>query len=315
MEKERVALLYPHTYLRQDLAGLAFCFFDQLILLQPSEKRPVHLSTFLEDGLLQLVTPPPFGEKLDWFERLVKSYEEWGQMMRWPENLSMFKAWPEAVEESVSEIKALLLGKEPGAKEDPVLKARVILQLAHDLDKRLEELDQEYESLRKRASKLAEFVLGIDPGPKSFPKWVTEGQEPHWELMALKERLRAWSVLVPLLPSLPSWVLTDQWPVVEEILDLVGKDLSPQASLALEALSLEDLPESVKKRQRPFDSPEGLQKIEAFLSGKMRESTTGPRLELWRLPYETRSLLEAVSQPQNRDLQKGETLIFYLARF
>ncbi len=306
---ERIALLYPHTYLRQDLACLALAFFDGLVLLQPSEKEPqAPWARLVEKGLVKLVSPPPFGDKLPWFERLVRSYEEWGQMMRWPENVSMFKAWPEAVEESVAEIKAALVGRDPEQREDPVLKARVILQLAHDLDKRLEELDQEYESLRQRASKLAEFVLGKDPTERHFPRWIAEGQEPHWEMMGLEERLRAWAVLVPLLPELPSWVATDQWPVVEELLDLAPEESKRLGSLALEPLAPEDLEE-----KRPLD-PSFREKIEALLAGKLEEAKEGPRVEAWRIPYALKDLLASVSAPRGKLLSPGQTILFYLAR-
>ncbi len=303
---ERIALLYPHTYLRQDLACLALALFDRLVMLQPSEKEPqAWWSRLIKLGRLKIITPPPFGEKLPWFERLVSSYEEWGQMMRWPENVSMFKAWPEAVEESVADIKAALLGRDSAQKEDPVLKARVILQLAHDLDQRLEELDQEYESLRQRASKLAEFVLGKDPTERHFPRWIVEGQEPHWDMLGLLERLRAWAVLVLLLPDLPNWVTTDQWAVVEELLDLAPEESKRLGSLPLEPLSPGDW------EKGPSLDPE---RIEALWAGRGEEVKEGPRVEAWRIPYALKDLLAAVSVSPRPKLSPGETLLFYLAR-
>lgn len=311
---ERKALLYPHTYVREDLATLALAFFDRLVLLQPSEKRPeAPFAKLVEAGLLQIITPPPFGEQLVWFERLVRSYEEWGQMMRWPENVSMFKAWPEAVEESVSEIKAALLGRNPSQEDDPILKARVILQLAHDLDQRLEELDQEYESLRQRASRLTEFVLGKDPVEQRFPQWIVEGRDPNWEMQGLKERLRAYAALAPLLPELPPSVVTDQWPVVEELLDF-APDAKRLGSLRLSPLSPLELPETVLHKKRPLDTPEGEAKVQALLAGQRDESREGPRIEAWRLPYAVKDLLKAPARPRKTQLSPGETYLYYLAR-
>ncbi len=307
------ALLVPHTYIRMDLATLALAFFDRLVLLQPSEKKPeAPFAKLIEAGLIEIVSPPPFGERLIWFERLVKSYEEWGLMMRWPENVSMFKAWPEAVEESVSEIKAELQGRKK-VEDDPILRARVILQLAFDLDKRLEELDQEYEALQAKALKLTDFVLGSDPVKPRFPKWVVEGREPNWELQGLSERIKAYAVLTPLLPDLPSMITTDQLEVAENLLD-VCPEKERLGSMAIQPLSWQDLPEAVLEKRRLRDTPEGNQKIQALIEGRLEETSSGPRVEAWRLKAEVRGLLASMAKLPGASLAPGETLFFYLAR-
>ncbi len=310
---ELKALLVPHTYIRMDLATLALAFFDRLVLLQPSEKKPeAPFAKLIETGLIQIITPPPFGERLVWFERLVKSYEEWGLMMRWPENVSMFKAWPEAVEESVSEIKAELQGRKR-TEDDPTLRARVILQLAFDLDKRLEELDQEYEHLQAKAMRLTDFVLGSDPVKPHFPRWVVEGREPNLELPGLAERLKAYAVLTPLLSDLPPMITTDQVEVVEDLLD-VCPEKERLGSMAIEPVSWEDLPEVVLEKRRFRDTPEGSQKVQALIEGRLEEASSGPRVEAWRLKAEVKGLLASMARLSEINLSPGETLFFYLAR-
>ncbi len=302
------ALLYPHTYIRMDLASLVFSFIDSLVLLQPSEKTPdAPWTKLLEKGLIQIITPPPFGKKLVWFEQLVKSYEEWGLMMRWPENVSIFKSWPEAVEETVSEIKAELLGKKKPQQDDPILRARVILQLAYNLDKRLEELDQEYEILRSQATRLTEFILGQELVELRFPKWVIEGQEPNWILQGIEERIKAYALLIYLVPEIPNIILTDQIGAKEELIDACEK-YQKLGSMAIEPVPWEELSETIHYK----NEQDNMKKIKALLNGNLEESSA-PRVEAWKLYAETKSLLSSVYKSE-KSLKPGETILFYIVR-
>ena len=297
------ALLVPHTHLRFDLARLLLSVFDRVFLLQPTEAPPRGaFRELVEKGHVFLLTPPPLGEKLLWFERLIASYEEWGQMMRWPENVALFRSRPEVLEDTVAEIKAAILGKSP-PKEDPVLSARIILQLAQNLDQRLEELDFEYEDLKGYARRLSEFILGQDPTVRRFENWVVEEKEPSWELVKLEERLLAFSRLITLIEQLPtSSLVTDQWEVVENFIDLV--------------------PEGQKRGQisiTPVSSPEDLQlreevqkKLFQLLAnnGEKPQDVKPPLLEVWHLKASPPSLFKAYLE--KGPLEEGRTIIFYL---
>ncbi len=295
------ALLVPHTYLRLDLARLLLSLFDKIFLLQPTEAEPqTAFKELVTRGHVALLTPPPLGEKLVWFERLIRSYEEWGQMMRWPENVALFRARPEVLEETVSEIKAAITGNSP-PKEDPDFTARVVLQLAQNLDQRLEELDFEYEDLKQHARRLSDFILGQDPTVRRFENWVTEGQEPQWELVNLEERFLAFARLVRLLKTLPtSNLVTDQWKVLETLVDLVSEARKlGQVSIALVS-SQEDLEHKKETKE----------KLTRVLKGEKIEEQKLPLLEIWELKASVHSIFGAFLKKEL--LKEGNSLLFYL---
>ncbi|QJA06586.1 hypothetical protein FVE67_07160 [Thermosulfurimonas marina] len=223
------ALLYPQTYLRRDLAERALQVVERLVLLRPAEYPPEGIAADLSrEGRVRFLYPPPLGERLQAFVDLVSGYEEWGQWMRDPENLSLLKGLPEFAEESVLEIKRALVGEEGGRQEDPVLKARVLLALAERLDARLEALDEESSRLEARSRELSFHILGDAIGVR-FPRWVAEIREVSPELPGLKVRLLAWARLAPLLSEIPEIFLTDQAPLFEEWRDVPSEELSERS--------------------------------------------------------------------------------------
>ncbi len=293
-------MLIPHTHLRLNLANLLLLAFERLYLLQPTEAPPGGAFKELVDkGVVKIICPPPLGEKLVWFEQLITAYEEWGNMMRWPENVSLFKARPEVLEETVSEIKAAILGKEP-QKEDPVFKARVILQLAQNLDQRLEELDFEYEFLKEQANKLANFILGHDPTVRRFENWVTHGIEISWELPNVKERLMAAARLLLMVQWPTNILVTDQIEVTETLLDLAPQ---PQR-LGQVSLPSSETPNIEEKKHVQ-------EKIRRVLGGFPLWEEERPSLEWWSLPVEGKSLLAKLLNVKEK-LKEGRTFLAHL---
>ncbi len=298
MESE--ALLMPHTHLRLDLAALLLTAFERLYLLQPTEALPKGaFKELVAQGQVRLLTPPPLGDKLLWFERLIASYEEWGNMMRWPENVSLFRARPEVLEESVSEIKAAILGR-PEKREDPLLKARVILQLAQNLDQRLEELDFEYDFLKEQAGKLSSFILGNDPTVKRFESWMTNLVEPSWELPNLRERLLAWARLFLEIDSTPKIFVSDQIEVLEELLELTPK-AQKMGSVSL-------APASLKSQERLAELRE---KTKRILQGIPLREETPPFLEIWRLETSPKALMKRLLR-KDAPLKEGHFYFGFL---
>ena len=222
------ALLYPQTYLRRDLAEAALQTVEQLVLLRPAEYPPEGLARELNrEGRVRFLTPPPLGERLKTFLDLIRGYEEWGLLMRYPENVALFKGSPGPLEESVSEIKRALRGEDQ-REDDPVLSARIILALAERLDHKLESLDEELKRLEEKSRFLSRMIVG-DTIEVRFPRWVTEVREPHWELPALTERLRAWKKLLPVLPELPETLIVDQPALLEEWADLAPQKMGSRS--------------------------------------------------------------------------------------
>ncbi len=223
------ALLYPQTYLREDLAQMALQVVSRLVLLRPAEYPPEGVASKLaRESKVRYLYLPPLGEKLSVFLDLVQGYEEWGYMLRTPENVALFKGFPEPLEESVSDIKKALLGKDE-PQEDPLLTARILLALAERLDARLENLDRELQNLEEKTRFLSRMILGEDPSPSRFPRWVVEPREPHWKLPALAERMQAWRRLATLLTDFPSTLLLDQPEIIEEWADYPLQKISEES--------------------------------------------------------------------------------------
>ena len=248
MNRFSEAILYPETYLREDLAELAFRIFERLVLLRPAEYPPEGVARKLsEEDRVRFLYPPPLGEKLKTFLDLVLGYEEWGLMMRTPENVALFKGFPEPLEESVSDIKRALLGEEK--KEDPMLSARIVLALAERLDQKLETLDRELKNLEEKSRFLSRMIIGEDLTQTRFTRWVVETREPSWKLHALPERMLAWARLVPALSEIPEVLLVDQTEILEE-----WGDFSPQE---VEIFELEGCSARVRHLEYPV-APQAL---------------------------------------------------------
>ncbi|WP_041434463.1 hypothetical protein [Thermodesulfatator indicus] len=302
---ELKALLAPQTHLRLDLAALLLAAFDKIILLQPTEAVPEGPFTELvAKGLVETITPKPLGEeKLVWFKRLIASYEEWGQMMRWPENVAMFKSRPEVLEETVSEIKAQILGEDK-PKVDPDLQARILLQLAQNLDRRLEELDFEYQDLKAHAEKLSEFIVGQDPTLRRFPDWVIEGKEISLELPNIQERMLAFAHLISMFDELPTVnIVSDQPDLVETFIDFCP-DYQKLGTVSLPAVELDLETKNIESTK---------EKIRSILSGKKIEEKESPYLEIFKLNVTSKSLFGALKRGE-KALEKGETNLFYLRK-
>jgi len=218
------ALLYPQTYLRENLAERAFRALERLVLLRPAEYLPEGVARRLaQENRVRFLYPPPLGEKLETFLDLVAGYEEWGLMMRTPENVALFKAFPEPLEESVSDIKKALLGEKN--REDPLLSARILLALAERLDQKLESLDQELKGLEEKSQFLSRMIVGEELAEMRFPSWVIEIREPFWKLQALPQRMVAWARLVSVLPEIPEVFLVNQSEILEEWQDFGAQEV------------------------------------------------------------------------------------------
>ncbi len=222
----REALLFPQTYLRKEVAQAALSVLERILLLRPAEYPPPGIARKLaSEGRVSFVYLPKLGERLKAFLDLVKGCEEWGEMMRSPENVSLFRGLPQFLEESVSDIKRALLGNSGNAvREEEDLRARLVLSLAERLDHKMEVLDEELRGLEEKSRFLSRMILGDTEGVR-FPKWVAEPKEPHWRLYGIPERLSAWRSLADRVEGLPKALLVDQPEVLDEWTDFPKKTL------------------------------------------------------------------------------------------
>ncbi|WP_456433018.1 hypothetical protein [Thermosulfuriphilus sp.] len=217
------ALVFPITYLRKDFLHLGLTFFDSLKVLSPTEEPPFEgAEELISKGQVNLCVPLPLGQRLPTFKKMIRDLEGWAQMMGRSGDLEVFKIIPrEVMEESVSSIKAALKGEPSGTpREDRLLEAQIFLTLAQNLDRRLDELEDEFRRLKEGALRLTEMIIGPE-GPSGFNKWVVEPVEVPEKSYLFRERLSAFvNLLFEARGISPEdFLLTDQ-PEALEILEI-----------------------------------------------------------------------------------------------
>ncbi len=155
------ALLYPVSYPKRHIRRYIAGFFDELHVLLPSEGRgePGEMAGEDEPALITHV-PLPLGERLSWFQSLVKDWQQWAhQLGLGPEgtDASVVEAASRMVEESIQSIMSSIKGGEEG---DDYLDAQVFLELAYELDVREDELSGELQEISCREEGLKDLLAG-----------------------------------------------------------------------------------------------------------------------------------------------------------
>jgi hypothetical protein len=234
-------LLYPASYLSRDTMLRLGQVFSKLTLLVPTEED-VNISPPSSNCSMEIeaTAPAPLGDRLGWFTGLISNWKSWAEEMGLGEKIpaSTLILAAKGEEESLQGILNTLRGTEV---PDPLLDARIFLQLSLDLDRRNDELQTDFDKMVIHEDKLKSILQ--DPGE------LTDSQGPPKDpyspiiepLLMAKERLRAWALL---------WQkYTDPrpWPIGESITvkDLVDK--------AYEALQPREAPVDLLDLVLPLD--------------------------------------------------------------
>jgi hypothetical protein len=216
-------LLYPASYLRRNTMLRLEQVFSKLTLLVPTEDinlPPPSIGCSME---IEATAPAPLGDRLGWFTGLITNWKSWAEEIGLGEKIpasTLIRA-AEGEEESLQGILNTLRGAEV---PDPLLDARIFLQLSLDLDRRNDELQTDLDELAVHEDKLKSILQ--EPGELTDSRSSPKGPySPIIEpLLMAKERLRAWAWLWQ------KYTGKGPWPIGESI---TVKDLVDEAYEAL----------------------------------------------------------------------------------
>jgi hypothetical protein len=172
------AVYFPHTYLPASAADSLRTLFPSVAVYQPVAGRvPEEMRPLVENGFLEVIAPAAGDE--DDIDRLIRDFEEWGRLHQGGTGLeaalmhhSAFGE-PPGAEGSFYAIAAQLkrrMSSELSAKTaDPVLTARVFLQLAQTADQQRQQVAVELARYERSQAHLFEALKGArDPAGHEF---------------------------------------------------------------------------------------------------------------------------------------------------
>jgi len=282
-------LLYPASYLRRNTMLRLEQVFSKLTLLVPAEGidlPPTPDSCSME---IEAIVPAPLGNRLGWFTDLIGNWKSWAEDMGLGEKIPAYTLIRAAAgeEESLQGILNTLKGAEIA---DPLLNARIFLQLSLDLDRRNDELQTDLDELAIHENKLKSILQ--DPGEPTgsvVPPKAPCSPVIETFLMA-RERLRAWALLWQ------KYTGKGPWPIGESIAvkDLVDK--------AYEALQPREAPVDLLDLVLPLDpniKPGKSDKISSGLASLI-SAVSGTTIQNMKEDGEIRELSKDVQENWNR---------------
>ena len=210
------AILYPTCFLRHRTALCASVFFSQVFVLAPSEDSSQLVSSDVAD-LIDVVpmVRSPLGDKIEEFRNGLKAIKEWGEQIGLGSTINSETLYSALSQTGTQEIQEIISAIKRDSKEDLMMASRVFLKLSQDADRRLDELDREFERIEGKASRLSQLIEG---GEDLLP---AEGEgvgfiEP---LNRAHERLKAWfRIAFSAPPSVQCWPIGESI-AVKDIMD------------------------------------------------------------------------------------------------
>ncbi len=309
------ALLYPATFPRRHTARRLSQVFDRLTVLLPAENLTV---THFDDLPIDTIVPAPLEGRLSWFDRLIKDWKAWARETGLGTGVTaqvLLKTWKHGSAESLEEIMASLSGKDVS---DPLIEARILLRLAHEIDEEDDRLDLELASVSRlekdlRASLQGESAdegLPRDAGLPSIPPLDRPGP-----------RIRAWNEIA-CRAELNELLPVGEGMDVKDLLDRAYEDLVPgsfphdlmriRLPLALDVRPMDE--PDIRKTfvslvhsliEKGEETPEAAFDLEKRLSDLSRIHGEGPEFRL--TVYSKRSFQEVLSRAAGRPWKKAET--------
>ncbi len=309
------ALVYPATFPRRHTARRLSQVFDRLTVLLPAENLTV---TLPDDLPIDTIVPSPLEGRLSWFDRLIKDWKAWAQETGLGTGVTaqvLLRTWKHSSAESFEEIMASLNKKDVS---DPLLEARILLRIAHEVDEEDDRLDRELASVSGLEKDLRAALQGetldegipIDTGLPSIPP--LDRPEP---------RVRAWSEIA-CRAELNGLLPVGEGMDVKDLLDRAYEDLAPgsfphdlmriRLPLALDVRPMDE-PEIRKTFvslvralvEKGDETPEAAFDLEKRLSELTQIHGEGPELRL--TVYTKRSFQEVLSRAAGRPWKKAET--------
>lgn len=212
---------FPFTDITEYHARAFFRRFGRFAVYEPiSGQTPQSLRTLSEEGVIELRHPVTGDEK--YLVGLCRSFQSWGvlhqgeamRLKRLAESGFYNEAFAAEIRSEVLKSEADLDRQKP----DPVINARMFLQLAHEFDARQSEIEQTLESTDKAARSMFEALRGEVPAAGAEGGVSTHSDAGAFMTAA---RITAWTLLFLKDVERPaSFFLTDSAAVMDRIADL-----------------------------------------------------------------------------------------------
>jgi hypothetical protein len=219
-------LLYPASYLRRNTMLRLDQVFSKLTLLSPTEDinlPPPSIGCSME---IEATAPAPLEDRLGWFTDLISNWKSWAENMGLGEKITASTLIRAAAgeEESLQGILNTLKGTE---LPDPLMDARIFLQLSLDLDRRNDELQTDLNKLAIHEDKLKSILQE----PWELTDSLGSPKVPHSPviepLLMAKERVRAWALLWQKYTGKGSWPIGESI-IVKDLVDGAYEALQPR---------------------------------------------------------------------------------------
>ncbi|MGM0454010.1 MAG: hypothetical protein ACQERN_12670 [Thermodesulfobacteriota bacterium] len=215
-----IPVFFPFTFIPEETAHAFYRRFGRFAVCQPVKgQAPELLADLSDQGVIELRLPV-LGDEAR-ITSLCRAFTEWGAMhgsdAAWMKELAQSGFYNEAFS---AEIRSEILKSgqaEPPEKSDPVINARIFLQLAQQYDIREAEIAQNLKSADLAAENLFEQLKGAGQFDQrnrlAGPQAVVE--DPGAYMPGI--RMTAWSMLAGFDPTCFGAFLTHSPAIVEQV--------------------------------------------------------------------------------------------------
>ncbi len=263
-------LIFPVNFLRHNVIRTLELFFTRVSVICPTEDpelspcRPGNISTPL---YINRICTSPLDKRIKKFRKMLEQMRVWGEQMGLDNKTVAESVHTDAFKpagESISSILSSIKKKKP---EDPLMRARVFLQIALENDMQDDLLDMELLQLEKKKKQLTDIMggdphgeeTGITPQPETAPPDI-HGIKI---LNMPQKRLNSWMKLAGRYEDAP----LDSWPLgqsvaVKDILDKAYEKAT--GNTALELLNIH-LPGELDDPELGPKLKEGISKLLDYL--------------------------------------------------
>lgn len=195
-------IFFPYTYISGTTAAELKIWFQQMIVYSPLLPADLNIPHITEDAtrnsdLIDLQTPIQGDE--DYINRALQEFRAWGELHQ-NFNKEAVKLTGNAIpffnETSSQQIKADIkkgLSNNAETEKDPLLKARIFLQMAHDFDQQNDEIEQKMLLFKNLEQNLINNLTGSENN-SDFSKEESFLPDTSDNFM-IEQRIASWSRL------------------------------------------------------------------------------------------------------------------------
>ena len=218
-------LYFPFTYISKPTAqALAACFAQTSVYQLAASKIPDEMRESADQGLFEIRTPvDDDGKKLD---AIVKEYRTWADVHRGSE-IGFLKSMADTIpyfdETASSQIRAEIkkTGKKSPSPEkpDPLVRARLFLHMAQELDLENDRLTRDLVAVEAMEEDFMKELKGEDdedPARAAAIQALESDDPGHY---MTQERMESWALLMQQDPQVSGLFITNSRAVLDLLLD------------------------------------------------------------------------------------------------